>query len=258
MKALDKEGLDYLANKVYDAINSGGSADYIVEEGTSGIWTYRKWASGVAECWGEYTETKTHYGTAWTGGYAYQTSDVPLPFTFAEVPNVIYSIQGGETITSPGALLHNTTTAVRAYAVCAGSGSRLLTVNFRVKGFWKAFTPSISVSRIDLINTVTATGQANITIPPTNEWRFAIISVFAPTGNYATTYQTIIMNNQTFGNPSVLMLGGYYYGSGDYGLCNVNISLSSSGGTMNLRNFIYAGSNYTTSASVYVRFYGSK
>ena len=26
--------------------------DYIVEQGTSGIWTYRKWNSGLAECWG--------------------------------------------------------------------------------------------------------------------------------------------------------------------------------------------------------------
>ena len=26
-------------------------ADYVVEQGTSGIWTYRKWQSGVAECW---------------------------------------------------------------------------------------------------------------------------------------------------------------------------------------------------------------
>ena len=30
-------------------------ADYIVEQGTSDGWTYRKWASGVAECWGEVT-----------------------------------------------------------------------------------------------------------------------------------------------------------------------------------------------------------
>lgn len=27
-------------------------ADFIIEQGTSGIWTYRKWNSGVAECWG--------------------------------------------------------------------------------------------------------------------------------------------------------------------------------------------------------------
>ena len=26
-------------------------ADYVVEQGTSGIWTYRKWNSGVSECW---------------------------------------------------------------------------------------------------------------------------------------------------------------------------------------------------------------
>lgn len=29
-----------------------GYGDYIVSQGTSGIWTYRKWASGVSECWG--------------------------------------------------------------------------------------------------------------------------------------------------------------------------------------------------------------
>ena len=26
--------------------------DYVVEQGTSGIWTYRKWNSGLSECWG--------------------------------------------------------------------------------------------------------------------------------------------------------------------------------------------------------------
>ena len=32
-----------------------GAVDYIVEEGISGIWTYRKWNSGIAECWGYVT-----------------------------------------------------------------------------------------------------------------------------------------------------------------------------------------------------------
>ena len=30
-------------------------SDYVVEQGASDIWTYRKWASGIAECWGEVT-----------------------------------------------------------------------------------------------------------------------------------------------------------------------------------------------------------
>lgn len=36
------------------SLSIGGNtvADFIVEQGTSGIWTYRKWNSGIAECWG--------------------------------------------------------------------------------------------------------------------------------------------------------------------------------------------------------------
>ena len=32
--------------------NQGIENDFIVEQGSSGIWTYRKWNSGIAECWG--------------------------------------------------------------------------------------------------------------------------------------------------------------------------------------------------------------
>ena len=32
-------------------------ADYVVEQGTDGIWTYRKWNSGIAECWGYWPAT---------------------------------------------------------------------------------------------------------------------------------------------------------------------------------------------------------
>lgn len=43
------------------------AADYIVEQGTSGIWVYRKWASGIAECWGTYSwaiSTWTQWGSS--------------------------------------------------------------------------------------------------------------------------------------------------------------------------------------------------
>lgn len=39
------------------------NADYVVEQGTSGIWTYRKWNSGMAECWGSITWTITNWST---------------------------------------------------------------------------------------------------------------------------------------------------------------------------------------------------
>lgn len=55
----------------------GAIADYVVEEGESGIWTYRKWASGVAECWGVFTTASSatqntegaSYFTGWKGTY---------------------------------------------------------------------------------------------------------------------------------------------------------------------------------------------
>jgi len=34
-------------------INASKLADFVIEEGTSGIWKYRKWNSGKSECWGQ-------------------------------------------------------------------------------------------------------------------------------------------------------------------------------------------------------------
>ena len=45
-----------------EALANLGVADYIIEQGTSGIWTYRKWASGIAECWGQVASTKYNLG----------------------------------------------------------------------------------------------------------------------------------------------------------------------------------------------------
>ena len=41
-------------------------ADHVVEQGKSGLWTYRKWESGVAECWGEIPVSLEKLETAMT------------------------------------------------------------------------------------------------------------------------------------------------------------------------------------------------
>ena len=41
-------------------------ADYVVEQGTSGIWTYRKWNSGVAEIWGRIEGSTNNVGSNFT------------------------------------------------------------------------------------------------------------------------------------------------------------------------------------------------
>lgn len=43
---------------------SGSSIDSIVAEGTDGNWTYRKWSSGISECWGYYDVSNVACTTA--------------------------------------------------------------------------------------------------------------------------------------------------------------------------------------------------
>lgn len=67
------------------------AADYIVSQGTSGIWTFRKWASGVAECWLESDLTLTgSTPVANMNDSAYLSYvDVDLPFTFKTQPRAV-------------------------------------------------------------------------------------------------------------------------------------------------------------------------
>ena len=66
--------------------------DYIVEQGSSGIWTYRKWASGVAECWGIQTSTINSLTKPWPNSenaeiyYSEQIEGAIYPFTFFSAP----------------------------------------------------------------------------------------------------------------------------------------------------------------------------
>lgn len=75
------------------------NCDYVIEEGQSGIWTYRKWASGIAECWGEIRNTPTKW-TKW--GELYYSEPVFNGIypngLFLDAPSVT-----GQVSTRPGA-----------------------------------------------------------------------------------------------------------------------------------------------------------
>lgn len=75
------------AIQISESSVSDNEADYIVEQGESNGWTYRKWNSGKAECWYfDYTKASVSF-SAWGGlYYADVATALSYPFTFENVP----------------------------------------------------------------------------------------------------------------------------------------------------------------------------
>lgn len=51
------QATNFMTNNAVEFIINPVMSDYVVEQGTSGIWRYRKMNSGVSECWGTWTGT---------------------------------------------------------------------------------------------------------------------------------------------------------------------------------------------------------
>jgi hypothetical protein len=78
------------ATALPSGVTVGGKTvgDFVVEYGTSGIWTYRKWASGIAECWGTTDIVTVESWVQWGGMYTAPNA-IPshtYPVKFASVP----------------------------------------------------------------------------------------------------------------------------------------------------------------------------
>lgn len=82
---------------------SGVGADYVVAQGTTGVWTWRKWASGTAEMWAVFGTDTLAIGDAWGSLYfgTWMRSDVNVaarkyPFAFVDTPTISATYMGGE------------------------------------------------------------------------------------------------------------------------------------------------------------------
>lgn len=90
--------IDSIKSQIADILNRLGQ-DFIVEQGTSGDWVYRKWNSGIAECWGTHKYTLTGWsawGTLYEGsssGGAYYQESYPTNL-FKERPFSVASVKG--------------------------------------------------------------------------------------------------------------------------------------------------------------------
>lgn len=73
-------------NDNFDKIDDeifGLKTDYVVAQGIQGAWTYRRWASGIGECWCRYVQKTGNVWGSYTG-----CSVGDYPFQFTEIPSV--------------------------------------------------------------------------------------------------------------------------------------------------------------------------
>ena len=123
---------DSAAGKLRQAM---GIQDYIIEQGVSGNWTYRKYASGYADLWWRGTVTPTSYTTFGSAAY---TNTISLSMPFGVTGNVV--------ITGSASDLHTICNTDWSYASKTLSfrmarGASMTptneTVSLRVTGKWK-------------------------------------------------------------------------------------------------------------------------
>lgn len=125
-------------------LDNKNTADYVVEQGTSGIWTYRKWNSGLAECWGIYTTTSA-CTKAW-GTLFYSDTLAPrinYPFTFTVRPQETVFLRGDSisawAYPEGGGVGMNTTTQTAQYGFLRPTTMSAAQVRYEytVIGRWK-------------------------------------------------------------------------------------------------------------------------
>lgn len=137
-----------LASEVQTSLDNADIAglmdDYIVERGTSGIWTYQKYASGDAKLYGKMTQNITGW-SAWGPMYygTPYTTTANYPFTFKENPLVIPAATGpgGSNADSFSAgMSNNGTTGHTPYFFVtrpATGATGTWTIHINVFGKWK-------------------------------------------------------------------------------------------------------------------------
>lgn len=112
------------------------SHDYIVTQGTSGIWFYRKWNSGLAEFWG---------GKQVSGVGSVNVPAVDFPFALVSLlyksasaiyssgPKGVYILSGS----GASASLVNTGVYKVSQDVRDDSATTVASIEYNIKGLWK-------------------------------------------------------------------------------------------------------------------------
>ncbi len=113
----------------------GNPVSVIEEEGTSGIWYYRKWSSGIAECWGQPAKSVASSGT-FLGANAYSTFFELPSGLFVSVDSANANPRVGSSYAIPAYIITDPT-SVGVDALSNESGTKDFSANIFVRGRWK-------------------------------------------------------------------------------------------------------------------------
>ena len=116
--------------KILDALK----VDYVVEQGTSGIWTYRKWNSGIAECWGinSASVTCSVISSPWIRG---SMNNISFPSNlFNDTPLVMLTGYNAEWVSLAS---HSKDSINTIYIYTVSTGTTTRSVRIRAIGTWK-------------------------------------------------------------------------------------------------------------------------
>ena len=108
----------------------------VVEQGTSGIWTYRKWSNGTAECWGTTAYRSVSTSSAFGSVYYGSAQTVTYPSgLFSTSPSAIITILSGNGLWA--GITSETTTAVTYYPYAPKNQSHTIAEQVMAVGRWK-------------------------------------------------------------------------------------------------------------------------
>lgn len=114
--------------------------DHVFEQGTSGIWTYRKWDSGIAECWALTSSANYAVTNPYVNGYYANLSTTSFPSgLFVAAP----CVQATRTNTGSGSALiflslHTVTaSSFTGYVSATSSGTYPCQFSYHAIGRWK-------------------------------------------------------------------------------------------------------------------------
>jgi hypothetical protein len=139
IEAPDKNTVGQLYLQQYEA---EPEADYVVSSAVDGIWTYQKWKSGIAKCWGT-LELTTNIQNAFEGIELFHDNkmkSIKYPFTFKDVPCETISIQSPGAITWLASTAKNTKSASGVYTIISPNKqatNAVYSISLQVEGFWK-------------------------------------------------------------------------------------------------------------------------